>query len=446
MPENKPNILFILPEYYPHSGGGISTYYIHYIRALKPHCNKIKVIIGSGYTHEDTNLTFEGIEIEFLKPKLFNKYLSKFKKFDVFPEYQKNIAAAWAMYEQSNQGIGYDIIECVDFGHGYIPWVLKKDKIVVTRLHGSSGQIELNEANCNTKLIGDLNRLTELILLPKCDQLLTYSQNNQAYWNKNLPNKEVAFIYPTFEVSIEQKEGKIEKSLFALVCGRVQQWKGPDVLCKAFSVINEAIPLISWIGRDTFYNENSTKTQHLTEVYPAIWNKRIIHSASLENQKMLSLQAETKFGIVPSTWDMFNFTCVEFLSQGVPVICSEYAGCSSLITNGVNGFKYKDNNPEELADCLQKANRLTENEYKLMCIAALESIKANLSASNTIYLNLSMYGNLKNSLIEFNSDLFLNEIFEPSDEHYSFDTILDRQPLKQILKYITKRIKSKLKF
>ena len=59
--------MFILPEYYPHSGAGISTYYQHYIKAIKPYCNRIKVLVGSGYLQGGNSLSVDGVEIEFLE-------------------------------------------------------------------------------------------------------------------------------------------------------------------------------------------------------------------------------------------------------------------------------------------------------------------------------------------------------------------------------------------
>ncbi len=46
------------------------------------------------------------------------------------------------------------------------------------------------------------------------------------------------------------------------------------------------------------------------------------------------LQAQAAFMVVPSLWDTFNFTCVEAMWSGRPVICSRGAGASELIEDG----------------------------------------------------------------------------------------------------------------
>ena len=191
-------ILFILPEYYPHSGGGISTYYLNYIKALKSSVGEIRVLIGSGYTQSDEAYSIDGISIEYLKPEIYNRYLPKFSKFDLQPEYRNNIAASWAMWEQANEGVCYDIVECTDFGLGFIPWLINHKLTVVVRLHGSSGQIDFFESfSCG--LSADLHRQAELILLEKADKIISHSTKNKNYWGNVLSRSDIEVIYPVFE-------------------------------------------------------------------------------------------------------------------------------------------------------------------------------------------------------------------------------------------------------
>lgn len=439
------NILFILPEYYPHAGGGISTYYIQYIDALKKHVSKIKVIVGSGYQQDIHCYNLDGVEIEYLKPELFQKYLSQFKNFNTFPEYQKNIAASWAMYEQSNMGKGYDIIECIDFGHGYVPWIINHKKPIVTRLHGSAGQIDIHEPGLNNHLAGDINRFTELSLLPHIDKLVTHSSNNQKFWQNIFPAKDITLIHPVYNAYLKEIVPNHQKNSFAIVCGRIQQWKGPDILCEAISHLKRNIDPIHWFGRDTTYHKEISKSQQLTTTYPQIWNKKILTCNAIDNKKLMQVQRETKFGIVPSTWDMFNFTCVEFLSSGTPVICSENAGSSDLIIDGVNGFKYRNNNPIELSRCLEKAADLDESTYTEMSKQALNTIQQKLSSDTILPLNIAVYEDLIHKEIPVVTNDYLDAIFKPSETVDSVPTVLDQQPLKSLINYIFKRVKNKIK-
>lgn len=434
-------ILFILPEYYPHSGGGISTYYLHYIKALAPACAKIKVIAGSGYIQNESDYEFEGIKIDFLKPDIFKKYLHSFQHLNAFPEYQRNIAAAWAMWDQSKKGEGFDIIECTDFAMGYIPWLVHHQKFVVTRLHGSSGQIEYNEPQKSEQLFGNLNRFTELSLLPLSDILIANSKSNQFFWEESLHNVSVEHIYPVFKFN-KSKVNLGIKSEKGIVTGRIQQWKGPDILCSALENISDNIT-IEWYGSDTKYDQNISKSKNLYNKYPAIWGKKILPLSPVEQPELFKLQAAAKFGIIPSTWDTFNFTCLEYLALGTVVVCSDKTGVSELINIGQNGFKYSAENIEELTTCLKKVIKLTDLEYLTIATNAQNSLSEKLSPEIIIPQNLSLYNRSKINYTPSELNEYLAYNFKPLSSNQGIYSILKQQSLKTLIKYIYTRLKEK---
>jgi hypothetical protein len=57
---------------------------------------------------------------------------------------------------------------------------------------------------------------------------------------------------------------------------------------------------------------------------------------------------------------VFNFTVVEAMHSGRPVICSNGAGASELIEDGVTGFVYEGSSPKALAAALERALALPE--------------------------------------------------------------------------------------
>jgi glycosyltransferase involved in cell wall biosynthesis len=435
-------ILFILPEYYPHSGGGISSYYLHYIKALAPNCTQIKVIAGSGYIQNESDYVLDGIEIEFLKPDIFKKYLDLFKYLDAFPEYQRNVAAAWAMWDQGKKGDGFDIIECTDFAMGYIPWLIHHQKFVVTRLHGSSGQIEFNEPDKSEQLFGNLNRFTELTLLPLSDLLIANSKSNQSFWQKLLKGIVIEHIYPVFDfekVTISLKN----KSENGIVTGRIQQWKGPDVLCAALENIPDEIT-IEWYGGDTKFNQQISKSTDLYLKFPSVWGKKIIPSPPVEQKELFKFQAAAKFGIVPSIWDTFNFTCLEYLAQGTIVICSDKTGVSELIDSGENGFKYAAENIEELSMCLNMVIKLTDVEYLTIATKAQDKLSVQLSPQMIIPQNIRLYNLSKTRFVASELESYLAYNFKPSSQNQSIYPILEQQALSTLIRYIYARFKGKI--
>lgn len=438
----KTSILFILPEYYPHSGAGISTYYLQYIRALRSSVEKIKVIVGSGYVQADENYLVDEVEIEYLKPEIFNRYFENFSKFELFPEYRKNLAAAWAIWEQAKKGEGFDIIECVDFGLGFIPWLLNHNKAVITRLHGSTGQIELYDSHIGNTLIGDLNRQAEF-LLRHSDQLVTHSKANQQFWQNVFPEKKINLIQPVFfndaEIlcfSAKDKNG--------IVCARIQDWKGPDVLCKAIALVEDKETRIDWYGRDMKINTETSKSEQLQATYKGIWGAKVKPHAPQEHKLLLELQRKSKYAIIPSTWDMYNFTGLEYMSVGTVVICSDGAGVSEVIDHGVNGFKFSSGDVKSLAACIQKVQSLSEADYNLIVKNALQTLSTKLAIPTIIETNLNLYANTTSSFSSKPSNVFIAAMFEPSTHNYKIKDILDRQSFKVILNYLLSRLKKKI--
>jgi glycosyltransferase involved in cell wall biosynthesis len=438
-------ILFVIPEYYPHSGGGISTYYINYINALKRHCEKIKVIVGSGYFSRDDNFNLDGVEVEYLKPAIYQSYISKFTRFNVIPELKQNLAAAWAMYEQANHGEGFDAVECTEFGLGFIPWIINHNKPVVTRLHGSSGQIAFYETNKTTSLLTDFVRQAELLLLPCCDKLVTYSGANQVFWNERLRDAEVTMISPVFGTSLTSPLPLAERANFGLVTARIQQWKGPVELCGSLVKLPSAErPVVKWFGRDMPYSDTESTVQLLERRFPGVWGVNVLPQKPIENSEVIKLQQQAKFGLVPSTWDMFNFTLTEFLAAGTPVICADGAGASGLIEHGVNGFKYPANDDNALADCIRQITGMKEDAYMQMAMAGLETVRQGLSDDKIIPKNIAQYDALIRDFKPQIVDEYIGGIFNPDEKNHTLESVLDKQPLKLLLPYALKRLKSKL--
>ncbi|RZA02793.1 MAG: glycosyltransferase [Sphingobacteriaceae bacterium] len=435
-------ILFILPEYYPHSGGGISTYYEHYIKALLPHCDEIKVIVGSGYTQADNNFKHNGVLVEYLSPILYRQYLDKFTQYDLLPEYKNSLASAWAMWHQANQGQDYDIVECTDFGLGFIPWVIEHNKPVITRLHGSYGQVMLHENDSIADLSIPFTQQTELLTLKLCDKLVTHSKANSQYWDNLFGPNITRHINPIYE-KIGSPLPLSQRDKYGLITARIQKWKGPIELCKAHELLTDQ-PLIKWFGHDKAYNKYQSTDSYLREQFASIWGKSILPQQPLPNNEIQALQQKAWFGVIPSTWDMFNFTCIEFMAAGTPIICSDGAGAGELIQNGINGFKYPADNVQALADCITKMTGLSEDGYHQMAKNALETIKTQLSADKLIPINMEVYQSAVNDFKSAPSNPFLDSLYKPSSTKYDIGNILNKQPLKKLINYSIDRIKLKI--
>jgi glycosyltransferase involved in cell wall biosynthesis len=141
----------------------------------------------------------------------------------------------------------------------------------------------------------------------------------------------------------------------ALVVGRLQRWKGPEVLCDALRHLDNRAPCVDWVGRDTVWGTRDGSTaEHIAQTYPDLWKSKLVSHNPISPAEVARRQASALFNIVPSTWDIFNFTAVEAMASGRPTVVSTGAGASELIEDGVNGFLFAKGDSYALAQALER--------------------------------------------------------------------------------------------
>ena len=252
-------------------------------------------------------------------------------------------------------------------------------------------------------------------------------------------------ISPVFRARVSSPLPFAQRTDFGLVTARVQQWKGPVELCGALSKLSSTErPVIKWFGRDMPYSDTESTVQFLARRFPDIWGISVLPQKPIENNEIIKLQRQAKFGVVPSTWDMFNFTLIEFLAAGTPVICADGAGASGLIEHGINGFKYPAADEDALADCIRQLTRMDEEAYMQMAAAGLETVRQELSVDKIIPQNLQQYDLVMKNFKPRGVDEYIGGNFRPDDRNYTIESILDKQPLKLLMQYALKRLKAKL--
>ncbi len=435
-------LLFILPEYLPHPGGGIATFYKELLPSFVQLGHEVDVVVGSAFTQGNGIYDIDGVNIYSLKAELFSKYKCHFAKFEIFPELQAHLASAWAMWEQVEGGKTFDVVETTDWGLGFVPWILEaRDLPVITQLHGSVGQIEQVDPINGAELQGDMVRLIENQLLKQCAHVQTYSIGNKDHWQKRL-NREVEYVPPAFGVS--DRHGLCDNAHRAddgLVAARVQFWKGPVVLCEAMRQLRPETLKVAWAGRDTVFKRRDTwMSDYLKKAFPDIWGNTVMPLGEKPHQEMLKLQRKARFGVIPSVWDVFNFTCVEFMSQGRPVICSEGAGAVDLVQHNNNGLRVPGNDVKALASAISHMAEMGAEAMGRMGHNASETIKQRLNPVTIAKQKLQRYCEIKERNSSKNEpDEWLRRFLMPGCGSEKLSAMLDYLPLKRLSMYVIRR-------
>jgi glycosyltransferase involved in cell wall biosynthesis len=217
-----------------------------------------------------------------------------------------------------------------------------------------------------------LVRLIERSVLALARNIQTYSYANAAFWQAEA-GCDVTMIRPAVSLPIVRST---EPGSRGLVVGRVQRWKGPEVLCAALQLLGSSAPEFDWIGRDTAWDtRESSAALHLRRSAPTVWGDKIVHYEQQAPHLIAQRQATALFNVVPSTWDVFNFTAIEAMASRRPTIVSTGAGASELIINNENGYLFKSEDAGALAAVIDLLLRQSPDRLAATGRAARETVR-----------------------------------------------------------------------
>ncbi|MFB6231477.1 MAG: glycosyltransferase family 4 protein [Salinibacter sp.] len=445
------NILFVLPEFPPQYGGGIATYYKTLLPAIAAQGHAVDVLVGSAYTSDHPRREEQGYSVEFLDVDRRTRATEKFTAYEAVPPLRRTLGAAWALFQQADRGAGYDLIETTDFGLSFLPWVTADDTPpVLVQLHASNGQIDAREPKAGGALQGHLTRLLELQGLSRADMLQSHSHENVRRWRERL-NREVGYLPPPLPPRPQEDTSPSAPDTDAVgfVAGRIQYWKGPTVLCEAQQRLGPDAPLIDWAGRDTDYRAvGHSMSDYLADRYPRVWRETVRPIGEIPPEAVARRQNAAQFVVVPSIWDVFNYTTVEALREGSVVICSDGAGACDVIDEGENGFVVPADQGGALAGKIETVLGLSSARRKEIGRAGRETVRQTLSPERVARRRSETYDEITKGAVHAPADSsWLAKAIRPKGafevEGKSL-SVLDRLPLRDLTRYVIRRAWKKI--
>jgi len=383
-------VLILTPEF-DGSGGGIMTFYQGLIPAIQAAGAEIRVIEGSAFhaAKDRSPRSYRGALVETLELDRLRRWEARFEQLDAVPGLRRYLAAAWAMWEQAGFGEDADIVEACDWGLLFAAPAIEAKRPLVVQCHGSIGQIAQHDAMAGEETQDALIRLLESAILSGTDCIQTSSLTNASHWREET-GRDVVMIRPAWALPPAKPPREIGGR--GLVVGRVQRWKGPQVVCEALRRLGLHAPKIEWIGRDVAWGARDGSTgAHLSKEFPDVWGNRIIHHDPVPNEDMHRLQAAALFNLAPSTWDVFNFTAVEAMASGRPTVVSTGAGASELIEDGVNGYLFRSGDAESLRSALDRVMGECPGRLVEIGRAAQETVRRELDPASVAARRLTAY-------------------------------------------------------
>ncbi len=383
-------IALVIPEW-GQVAGGLATYYRHLVPELQQAGHEVQVFVGSAYFMDQPS---DQPFVHVLRAEDQHKHLPRFSHLQPLAGLGAHLAAAWGLRDRVQQVADhtpFDLVECCDWGLGFVPWVCGDTPLVV-RLHASLSQIARAEQLAGEAAFQSMVGLLEQVGLGLADELVTYSSANAKFWSRQL-SRPVSLNRPAYPV-----EPAASGQGGGLASGKIQRWKGVELLCEAMSRLPETH--IHWYGRDMPTADNGrlvSMSKRLARKYPKVWPKRLQPQGMVSPQELKKRRQQAGFVVVPSSWDVFNFTAVEAMAAAIPVIVCQGAGASELVDHGRNGLTFAPDNPDQLADCLSQLSAMSASQRRAMGQAGRATVAEELEPAARAAQHLGVYQALLDS-------------------------------------------------
>jgi glycosyltransferase involved in cell wall biosynthesis len=305
------------------------------------------------------------------------------------------------------------------------------------------GQIAEHDPQPGQGLAPLLLQLIEPQLIASGHCLQTPSKSNARFWG-GIARRSVEMIRPAVQLpDLPSADHGISNT--AAVFGRLQRWKGPHILCAALRLLGSRGPIVDWYGGvKPWGSEGLAADRFLAEGYPDVWGHKFHHHAAVPRTAVADRQARALFNIVPSTWDVFNFTAVEAMAAGRPTIVSTGAGASELIVDGQNGFTFANQDPEDLAAAIDRVLSLSDRQRREIGMTGRETVRTELDPVRITEERLVAY---EEAIQSFNlrsplrpSHWLTNVLEVPPAHQIDPSELLESFPMRTLGKHLGKRL------
>jgi glycosyltransferase involved in cell wall biosynthesis len=365
-------LLYVLPEFPPDHGGGIAMVYGQLLPELTAAGHRITVLLASREHLDQPRYQWQGVEVFPLQSAALAQAQEQMQAWRHHAFLNQFLPLAWAAWSQA-QGLGtFEVVEATDWALLYLPWLVqRRSQPVVVSLHGSCGQVDWHGNPDGRRGEGQLVRLLEIAAMPLADRLIANSTLNAEFWWQQCGVRPQV-ILPIAVQSAVTAVGNA-RSQRGLVVARLQNWKGPEVLCRALRELPGQ--QIDWIGQDTPWHESAISTAtHLRRQFPDVVDHQLHLLGRLTPEQVRARIQQAAFVCVPSLWDVFNVTVVEAIAEGVPVVCSNQAGAAMLIKHAETGYLFDPKQPSDLSEAIRRLQRLSASQQGM--IASMAQIQA----------------------------------------------------------------------
>ncbi|MDC0349367.1 glycosyltransferase family 4 protein [Alphaproteobacteria bacterium] len=214
-------------------------------------------------------------------------------------------------------------------------------------------------------------------------------------------SKKISLIYRGVDLDVFNPDKVTESRMEALMTqmqlpddkyilllpGRVTRWKGHEVLLDAASRLKRDDFICLFVG--SAKNQSYvTELEDQAKLY-GMRDRLFIISNCKDMPALYALSTAT---VCPSTRpEPFGRTAAEAGAMGCPVIGSDYGGTKEIVVDEKTGFLFPPEDSRVLADKIDQALNMTQEERKAMKAAATAHIRRNFDNKTMLTKTLKVY-------------------------------------------------------
>ena len=229
-----------------------------------------------------------------------------------------------------------------------------------------------DEANHFSKKRSFLNKIFNYFFYKFIDNFIDVylaigSQNKKYYLDHNIENKKIVIVPYTVDNNFFNKKNKFKnnKKLTYIFAAKLIKKKGANILLEAINILNH----------NKKFNYNSEfliigdgYMKYSLHDYAKINNLKNVKFIPFQNQKKLSeLYQKSDVFIIPSLFEPWGLTVNEAMAAENAIISSSaVASAYDLVSNNVNGYRFKNGDSKDLANKILKIfkNRKKIKKYQ----------------------------------------------------------------------------------
>ena len=229
-----------------------------------------------------------------------------------------------------------------------------------------------DEANHFSKKRSFLNKIFNYFFYKFIDNFIDVylaigSQNKKYYLDHNIENKKIVIVPYTVDNNFFNKKNKFKnnKKLTYIFAAKLIKKKGANILLEAINILNH--------NKKFYYNSEfliigDGYMKYSLHDYAKINNLKNVKFISFQNQKQLSeFYQKSDVFIIPSLFEPWGLTVNEAMAAENAIISSSaVASAYDLVSNNVNGYRFKNGDSKDLANKILKIfkNRKKIKKYQ----------------------------------------------------------------------------------